>query len=82
MTEISITEARADLAETLRRAKKKPIRITSHGEAQAVLVEPSLFEKMLEALEDAEDLAAYDEAMADPDPGIPWEQVKKDLGLY
>ena len=36
---------------------------------------------MLEALEDAEDLAAYDAALADPDPGIPWEQVKEDLGI-
>ena len=81
MTEITITDARADLADTIKRAKKKPIRITNRGEAQAVLVDPSLFEKMLEALEDAEDLAAYDAALADPDPGIPWEQVKKDLGI-
>ncbi len=81
MTEVSITGARADLAKTIKRAKKGPIKITSHGEPQAVLVDPSLFEKMLEALEDAEDLAAYDEALTDPDPGIPWEQVKKDLGI-
>ena len=81
MTEVSITGARADLAKTIKRAKKGPIKITSHGEPQAVLVDPSLFEKMLEALEDSEDLAAYDAALVDPDPGIPWEQVKKDLGI-
>lgn len=81
MTEITITDARADLAETIKRARKKPIRITNRGKAQAVLVDPSLFEKMLEALEDAEDLAAYDAALADSEPGIPWEQVKKDLGI-
>lgn len=81
MTEVTITGARADLAKTLKRVKRGPIRITSRGETQAVLVDPSQFEKMLEAWEDAEDLAAYDAALADPDPGIPWEQVKKDLGI-
>ena len=35
---------------------------------------------MMEALEDAEDVAAFDEAMADEGPNIPWSQVKADLG--
>ena len=35
---------------------------------------------MLEALEDAEDVAAFDEAMAQAGPNIPWAQVKADLG--
>jgi antitoxin Phd len=35
---------------------------------------------MLEALEDAEDAAAFDEAMAEEGGNIPWDQVKKDLG--
>lgn len=35
---------------------------------------------MLTALEDAEDIAAFDEAMADEGDNIPWEQVKSDLG--
>ena len=33
-----------------------------------------------EALEDAEDVAAFDAAMAEEGPNVPWEQVKKDLG--
>jgi len=32
-------------------------------------------------MEEIEDLNAYDEAMADPSPSIPWEQVKRDLGI-
>ena len=35
---------------------------------------------MQEALEDAEDVAAFDVAMADEGENIPWEQVKADLG--
>ena len=37
-------------------------------------------ERMGEELEDAEDVAAFDEAMADEGPNISWEQVKADLG--
>jgi prevent-host-death family protein len=81
MTDISISQARADLADTIRRARKNPIRITSHGEAQVVLLDASTYEKMLEDLEELEDIAAYDEAMEDSSTGIPWDQVKKDLGL-
>ena len=81
MTDISITQARADLAETIKKARKRPVCITSHGQALAVIIDPSLYEKMLEAMEEIEDLTAYDEAMADPSPSIPWEQVKRDLGI-
>lgn len=34
-----------------------------------------------EAAEDAEDVAAARVALNDPRPSIPWEQVKRDLGL-
>jgi hypothetical protein len=35
---------------------------------------------MVEALEDAEDATAFDEAMAEEGVNIPWDQVKMDLG--
>lgn len=81
MTEISISEARADLASVIRRIKKKPITITNHGEAAAIMVSPSLFEELLEAMEDLEDILDYDKAKAESGRSIPWELVKKDLGL-
>lgn len=81
MTEISISEARADLASVIRRIKKKPIKITNHGEAAAIMVSPSLFEEMLEAMEDLEDILDYDKAKSESGRSIPWELVKKDLGL-
>ena len=81
MTDISISKARADLADTIRRARKNPIRITSHGEAQVVLLDASTYEKMLDDLEELEEIAAFDEALKDSAPGIPWDQVKKDLGF-
>ena len=81
MTDISISQARADLAQTIRRAQKSPVRITNHGEAQVVLLNVSTYEKMLEDLEELSDVTDFDEAIADKTPGIPWEQVKQDLGF-
>ena len=82
MSDLSISDARADLAKAVLRAKKKPVTISRHGKPVAVLINPSLFEKFVESIEELEDIAAFDEAMFDQDPMIPWEQVKKDLGLH
>lgn len=81
MTDISISEARENLAETIRRARKNPIRITTHGEAQVVIIDASTYEQMIADLEELDDIAAFDDAIKEPAPGIPWEQVKKDLGF-
>lgn len=35
---------------------------------------------MLDALEEVEDIAVFDAAMADEGGNIPWAQVKADLG--
>jgi len=45
-----------------------------------VLVSPEQYEKLVAALEDAEDVAEFDAAMSEEGPNIPWEQVKLDLG--
>jgi PHD/YefM family antitoxin component YafN of YafNO toxin-antitoxin module len=46
-----------------------------------VLISPERYEELMDALEEIEDMAAYDSAMADPSPNIPWEEVKRQLGL-
>lgn len=81
MSNLSISDARADLAKAVTRAKKSPVTISRHGKPVAILINPSLFEKFVESIEELEDIAAFDEAMSDKDPTIPWEQAKKDLGL-
>ncbi|WP_230085375.1 hypothetical protein [Arthrobacter sp. AQ5-05] len=45
-----------------------------------MVVSPEHYERMLEVLEEAEDVAAFDEAMTEEGPSIPWAQVKADLG--
>jgi PHD/YefM family antitoxin component YafN of YafNO toxin-antitoxin module len=59
--------------------KNKPVWITRDGVDVAVVITPELFEELLSAQEELEDIAAVDAAMDDQSPGIPWEEVKKRL---
>lgn len=81
MKELSVTEAREQLPAVLNQAKKKPVWITRHGIDVAVVISPELFESLVEAQEELEDIAALDAAILDKSPKIPWAQVKKDLKL-
>ncbi len=80
MSTISVADARKSLSEVIARSQTEAVFIERRGQRAAVVVSPEHYELMLEALEDAEDAAAFDEAMADEGPNIPWAQVKTDLG--
>lgn len=58
---------------------EKPVWIRRDGVDVAVVISPELFEELVSAQEELEDIAAVDEAMKNESPGIPWEQVKKRL---
>ncbi len=58
---------------------EKPVWITRDGIDVAVVISPELFEELVSAQEELEDIAAVDEAQNDNSPGIPWEEVKKCL---
>lgn len=80
MATMNITAVREQLAEAVELARTEAVVLERYGRAAAVLVSPERYRQLMEALEDAEDVAAFDEAMADEGPSIPWEQVKADLG--
>jgi antitoxin Phd len=80
MTTISVTDARAQLPELIERARSEAVFVERRGKVEAVLVSPEQYVRMMDALEDADDAAAFDEAMADEGANIPWAQVKADLG--
>jgi len=81
MKEISVSDARQDLPSLIDKSKKEPIMINRHGKAESVLISVEQFEEFVEAVEELDDIAAAEEAMREPGPNIPWEKVKKDLGL-
>lgn len=81
MNEYSVTEARAEFPSLLDLASKKPVHILRHGEPVAVLISPALFEEAIGAMEELEDIEAFDEVIASKEPTYPWDQVKRELGL-
>lgn len=80
MATISISAAREKLPDVVNIAQTEAVFLERYGKPAAVLVSPEQYNKMMDALEDAEDIAAFDAAMAEEGPNIPWAQVKADLG--
>ncbi len=80
MARINISAARESLPDAIELARTEAVVLVRYGRPAAVLVSPEQYEKLVAALEDAEDVAAFDAAMNEEGPNIPWEQVKADLG--
>ncbi len=76
----NISTARDNLPAAVERARTEPVFLERYGRPAAVLISPERYARLLAALEDAEDAAAFDAAMAEEGPNIPWEQAKADLG--
>lgn len=81
MDKLSVTRVRQELADVLSRVAYAGdrIEIDRHGKTIAVLVSPE-DARLLERLEDYLDVEAAKDALDEPG-SIPWEKVKKDLGL-
>jgi len=80
MATMAVSEARERLAEAVETARSEAVVLERYGRPAAVLVSVERYEELVEALEDAEDVAAVDAAMAEEGESIPWEQVRVDLG--
>ena len=80
MATMNISAARDSLPNAVELARTEAVFLERYGHPAAVLVSPEQYEKLMAALEDAEDVAAFDAAMEEEGPTIPWEQVKADLG--
>jgi len=80
MSTMSVSQARQALPSAIETAMTEAVFLERYGKRTAVIISIERYEQLMDALEDLEDMAAYDEAMADPEPSIPWEQVKAELG--
>lgn len=80
MRKTDISEARKNLADVTANAQDGDILLERYGKAVAVIVSPERHKALTDALEELEDIRAFDDAMAEEGENIPWEQVKADLG--
>jgi antitoxin Phd len=80
MATMNISTARDKLPEVVELAHSEAVFLERYGRRAAVLVSPERYEELMNALEEAEDIAAFDAAMSEEGPNIPWDQVKADLG--
>ncbi len=77
---ISSSQARQALPEVIEMAQREAVTIERHNRPVAAVVSPERHAELLEAWEEAQDVAAFDEAMAEAGDDVPWQQVKADLG--
>jgi antitoxin Phd len=82
MTRVSTTAARKNFTGTLERVTRKGERIVLQrgGKDIAAIVSVEDLE-LLEELEDRRDVEDARAALREPGPNIPYEQVRRELGL-
>ena len=85
MTELTVTAARARLADVVdeARVRHSPVFLTRRGQRVAAVIDSEDLDRLLEAAEDLADIEAARAARAavSAQGSIPWDQVKADLGL-
>jgi len=80
MSTVSITNARENLPDVIEMARTEAVILERYGRPAAVVVSPERYEQLMNALDEVDDVNAFDEAMAEEGPNIPWSEVKVDLG--
>ncbi len=87
MSELTVSEARARLADVVDEARvaREPVYLTRRGRRVAAVVDAAYLDWLIELAEDFVDAeaarAARDEMAETGEAPVPWEQVKVDLGL-
>ena len=85
MSEIAITAARGRLAAIVDQARIAPVFLTRRDRKVAAVVDADVLAQLLEDAEELADIRAVDQAWAETheleEQPIPWEDVKRDLGL-
>lgn len=78
---LSISDLKANPAKAIAQADDYPVAIASRNKVKAYLLGKDIFEKVIEFLEDWEDIVAAKNALAHREKGRDFEEVAKELGL-
>lgn len=80
----TITELRSDLSTFISKLEDGPLLVLSHSKPKAMLIEPELFDNLIERVELLEDLLdgrqVIAEYLEDPDVAIDAEEVFERIG--
>jgi prevent-host-death family protein len=85
MTEVTITEARGTLSALVDQAQQGPVFLTRRNRTVAAIVDSEHLEQLRAAADELADIQAVDDAWQEAEElseePIPWDDVKRDLGL-
>lgn len=85
MSDVAISEARGRLASIIDEARTAPVFLTRRSRKVAAVVDADVLVQLLEDAEELADIRAVDEAWAETERldeiPVPWEDVKRELGL-
>lgn len=85
MSEVTITEARGSLAALVDQAHEAPVFLTRRNRKVAAIVDADQLERLRADADELADIRAVDTAWQDAEQlnetPIPWDDVKRDLGL-
>jgi len=85
MTQIAISEARDRLSALVADARREPVYLTKHSTPVAAIVDSEALARLMEDAEELADIRAVDAAWEETqrlgEIPVPWEDVKRELGL-
>lgn len=70
MANVSVADARNNFSDLMTRSQTEAVFIEHRGQRIAVMISPKYYEPMLEALEDREDIAVFDDSVKESGPNI------------
>ena len=83
MSEVSVSEARARLADVIDEARRQhePVYLHRRGKRLAAVIDAEDLDRLMELAARAVDIAEARGAIEEETESIPWDEVKADLGL-
>ena len=85
MSRIALTDARARLASIIEDARLEPVYLIRRDQPVAAVIDAAQLQQLLEDADELADIraveAAWEETEALGEEPVPWDAVKRDLGL-
>ena len=81
MANMPISQAREQLPAVLELCQTEAVILERYGKPQAVVISYERYDELMNALEDLNDLEYLEQNPPNLTDAIPWEDVKRELGI-